>query len=79
MMELEETLLWAFIQNYHFDMANSAVHCAQVRWSPLTFRLAEAIEGERARIGSPAPSEKVLPQVYAVLLDKGLYEEDRGR
>ncbi len=78
-MSIDETLIWAFSQNFHFDLANAAVHCAPPRYSPLTFRLAEAIDEERDRRGAPAPSPIILPEVYAVLSDRGLYEEDPGR
>src|SRR5262245_20366830 len=41
--DLEFVLYQAFLKMYHEDRANAAMHCAEVRYSPLTFRLAEAM------------------------------------
>jgi hypothetical protein len=74
-MTLTETLLHAFRQNFHADHMNASIHCANVRYSPLTFRLAEQIQAQ--------PGVDIGPDhwsdVYLVLFDKGAYEEDRGR
>ena len=62
---------YAFDHFYHLDKANAAIHCAKVQFSPITFRLAEALaendDGFRKAF------------VVEVLSHKGLYEEDRGR
>ena len=43
MNPIHDTVHWAFRQNYHLDKSNAAVHCAPVRFSPLTFRLYETL------------------------------------
>ena len=45
-----------------------------MRYSPLTFRLAEQIQERGVKIDN-----EHFQDVYTVLLDKGLYEEDKGR
>jgi hypothetical protein len=60
---------WALTYFKAMDEANAAVHTGQVRYSPLTFRLAEALAGEEAESDT----------VRAVLKHRGEYEEDRGR
>jgi len=70
---LLEILVWAFRQNFHLDHSNASIHCAAVRYSPLTFRLAEQIN-----LLTPVSNE-VYQDVYTVLLDKGAYVEDAGR
>ena len=72
-LPLNETLWHAFKLVYHQDHANAAMHCAPVRYSPITFRLAEQINDI-----TPV-NEDVWSEVYSVLLDMGAYEEDRGR
>lgn len=67
-------LYQAFKHFYHLDHSNAAVHTAAVRYSPITFRLAEAIN-ELADEVTP----KVYADVYDVLTDMGAYEEDTGR
>jgi hypothetical protein len=68
-MDLSDVLMWSFQQNYHADHMNAAIHCAPVRFSPLTFRLAEALQ--EARI--------IGPEMQDVLTDRGRYQEDPGR
>ena len=58
---------------YHLDHSNAAIHMAPVRYSPITFRLAEAINNQHD------VSQTVFPDVYVVMLDRNTYEEDRGR
>ena len=53
----------------HLDQSNAATHCGTVRFSPLTFRLAE-VAAELGHTGS---------DVDLVLGHAGRYEEDRGR
>lgn len=74
MSDLLDILLWAFRQNFHLDHANACVHCAAVRYSPLTFRLAEKIQEQGVQIDAEHFSD-----VYLVLCDKGAYAEDPGR
>jgi hypothetical protein len=60
---------WAFHHHYHSDKSNAAVHLSAVRFSPLTFRLADAVR----------ESEWWCVHISEVLADKGKYSEDRGR
>lgn len=55
---------------YHTDCANAAIHMADVRFSPITFRLAEALRDSGG---------DVTPEMYKVLDHVGMYPEDRGR
>lgn len=65
---LVEVLGQALRHFVHLDESNAAIHCAPVRFSPLTFRLAECL----ARLGDDATPQSVLAHV-------GQYEEDKGR
>lgn len=69
---IEEIVWHCFRQNYHLDYANAAVHTALVRFSPLTFRLAEYI-------WETFPSYRSDERLHEVWLDRGEYEEDTGR
>lgn len=71
-MSLEETLWFSFVQNYHLDKGNAAVHCNVVRFSPITFRLAE-------HLWQQFPNLHLTIPLREVILDSGQYEEDRGR
>ena len=51
------------------DEANAAMHCADVRYSPITLRLAEALHD----LGD---SRDLSMHVWAHV---GAYEEDKGR
>jgi hypothetical protein len=56
----------------HTDEASAAMHCAGVRYSPITFRLAEAL----------APISEALSmttEVARVMAHVGQYAEDTGR
>lgn len=71
---LFDTVTFAFLQNYHLDHSNATIHCAKVRYSPLTFRLAEHL------YGLAEPFDRTLcDEAVAVLRDKGAYPEDTGR
>jgi len=56
----------------HLDESNAAIHTAQVRYSPITFRLAEALAPYAGTLDSTAEVARVIEHV-------GLYEEDSGR
>lgn len=71
-MPLEEVLWHCFRQNYHADQSNAAIHTSVVRYSPLTFRLAEWL-------WASAPSYHVNEMLRGVVLDLGAYDEDVGR
>lgn len=62
-------LRWSFAYFYNMDMMNSATHMSEVRFSRLTFMLAEAMEEE-----FPHNHE-----VQRVLGDRGQYPPDVGR
>lgn len=56
----------------HMDEANAAMHCAEVRYSPITFRLAEGLRDYNV-------NDPVSNDVAEVLIHSGKYEEDPGR
>jgi hypothetical protein len=70
MLTEAEVLSYAFLQNYHADKSNAAIHCSEVRFSPLTFRLAELLDKS---------GRQVSERVVEVLRDRGRYKEDAGR
>lgn len=61
--------LVCFNHFYHTDHANAAIHLADVKYSPITFRLAETLEN----------TSWETDEVYKVLMAKGKYELDHGR
>ena len=63
---IDDALAWALIHFEAQDRANAAIHCSPVRYSPITFRLAEALGKEYSLAA-------------AVLAERGKYVEDRGR
>lgn len=67
--QLEQAADWALVHFVHADQANAAMHCAPVRYSPITFRLAESLD----KLGVKTT------EVVAVMADKGRYDEDPGR
>ena len=70
---MKDALLWAFDHFYYMDKANACMHCAPVRFSPLTFRLAEALKEDWSE------QEDFTPELDEVLRHKGRYAEDPGR
>jgi hypothetical protein len=62
-------VVWALEHFAHTDKANAAMHLASVRFSPITFRLAEALDEESFRNSS----------VDEVLSHRHAYTEDPGR
>jgi len=66
-------LQWCFLQNYHLDNSNAAIHCAQVRFSPITFRLAELL------LEDWGDDEDITQELAEVREHMGVYEEDKGR
>ena len=53
----------------HMDQANSKIHCAEPRYSPITFRLAEALSATGWKSDA----------IEEVMAHRGQYKEDRGR
>ena len=73
MNELIEAALWALQYHEATDRANATVHCAPVRYSPITFRLARALEA-----WWPA-GEDIIEEMARVRSHRGKYQEDSGR
>ena len=71
MMSLLPTLEHALSHVYHEDLANAAMHTAPVKFSPITFRLAEQI--------SELEPDTQSEIVRHVLGHAGQYAEDTGR
>jgi hypothetical protein len=81
-MSLSEVLWQCFRYFAHADEMNAAMHTAEVRYSPITFRVAEQL-GAAFRAGVFV-SDPRKPEVAEVLLRKvldhrGGYAEDPGR
>lgn len=74
MDDLGGAALWAFEHFEATDRANAKIHCAPVRYSPITFRLARALRDAATDCG-----EDVTEEVVTVLAHDGTYAEDRGR
>lgn len=70
-------LVWSFRHFKAADEANAAIHCATVRYSPITFRLAEALDG--LDDVSFDDDDRALERVGEVLDHVGRYAEDTGR
>jgi hypothetical protein len=73
-------LLWSLAQNYHLDKSNAAIHNAEVRFSPITFRIVEAL-GDMAE--DLDWKVEALQDYWGMLNEvqqaKGAYPEDTGR
>jgi hypothetical protein len=63
----------AFLHFYHLDKSNAAFHCANVRFSPVTFRLAEHLRDAHHM------EALTSDELAHVLMELHTYEEDRGR
>jgi hypothetical protein len=73
MFNVTEVLMWCFQQNYHSDKSNADIHCSPVRFSPLTFRIYQALMAFW-------PDEEDITQEMAEVKNHiGTYEEDKGR
>lgn len=59
---LAEATLWAFEFCYHRDLSNAKLHCAPVRFSPLTERLAGALSTGLGLMQITEELEQVLAQ-----------------
>jgi hypothetical protein len=73
---LDRTLWWCFLQNARSDEANAALHCSQVRYSPLTFRIADQLDAMNIYDGLAPEGVALLRTVFA---HRGTYAEDPGR
>jgi hypothetical protein len=68
----EDCVLWSFDHFYHMDKANAAIHCAPVKFSPITFRLAH-------RLLATWGSSDITMELSEVRAHMNQYEEDTGR
>jgi hypothetical protein len=80
-MEPDVLLLHCLRHFVHLDHSNAAIHCSTVRYSPITFRLAEELErriiaGRTDDLLGDEVDERILFQVLAHV---GRYPEDSGR
>jgi len=64
-----DALVWCLEHFKTLDESNAAIHCAPVRYSPITFRVAGALDVLHVH----------LDTVEAVLAHRGVYAEDPGR
>jgi hypothetical protein len=73
--EIEDDLLaaaiLAFDYFFHKDSMNSKIHAGEVRFSPITFKLANALRQYGALFGNE--------RIDAVIEHDGKYEQDKGR
>jgi hypothetical protein len=72
-MTEQDAIHWAFLGYYHQDKANACMHCAPVRFSPITFRLAEVLSSY------PHKYENKTQELAEVNSHRGRYAEDPGR
>ena len=68
-----EALLWCFQQNYHLDKSNACVHCAPVKFSPITFKLYTAL------IELWPIEEDITQEMAEIASHLEMYELDHGR
>lgn len=69
-MTTYELMLTCLTYFANLDNSNAQIHTADVRYSPITFRLAEWVRYNGHEIPAVAA---------AVLAHQGLYAEDKGR
>lgn len=67
-----EAMVWCLEYFARLDESNAKIHCAPVRYSPITFRCERAL----IELGVDRSEHPVLAEVYA---HDGAYEEDKGR
>lgn len=72
---VDQTLWECFRYFSALDESNAAIHVSQVRYSPITFRLAEQLASVN-RDDLAAHNARLLDEVLRHL---GAYEEDKGR
>ena len=70
---LREAALWALIHFEAMDRGNAAMHCAPVRYSPITFRLT------RALLETWPENDDITEEMARVRHHDGMYAEDPGR
>lgn len=67
------TVEQAFLHFFYLDKANAAIHTAEVRFSPVTFRLQEALDAVQYM------TDTVAAEWREVRDHNGKYDEDKGR
>lgn len=77
-MSLDQVLWECFRHFVHLDHSNAAIHCSSVRYSPITFRIAEALDDVVPDVGGYLTDESAA-LLKGVLGHKGAYAEDEGR
>lgn len=78
--EIARALYESFRHFYHLDRSNAAMHMAPVRYSPITFRLAEVLTDNSRGVYIVVVNEGWSEhELDVVMHDRGLYPEDRGR
>lgn len=75
-LTIDQTLWECFRYFANADRMNAAMHTATVRYSPITFRVAEHLAPILGLDRLTAESEAMLREV---LNHRGAYEEDPGR
>jgi hypothetical protein len=73
MNELREAALWALQHFEAMDRANAAIHCAPVKYSPITFRLATSLKD------SWDIREDITEEMARVIHHREMYGLDFGR
>lgn len=68
-----EVLSHCLIHFWALDISNATVHCARVRYSPITFRIAEQFEGQEVE------NEEIRRVLDILSAHRGTYPEDTGR
>jgi hypothetical protein len=79
MMDLHELLFHCLRHFVHLDHSNAAIHTAPVRYSPITFRLAELLLRSfpaATESTGDALDDVIVRQVFDHIRQ---YEEDTGR
>lgn len=71
-----EALVWCLRHFKTLDESNAAIHCAPVKYSPLTFRIAQALDALDDVVFDDDRDET---GVRAVLAHVGAYQMDPGR
>jgi hypothetical protein len=73
MIDLLDLIQWAFLQNFYLDKSNACVHCAPVKFSPLTFRLFQGLSAVWPR------EDDITSEMAEVRSHLNKYELDGGR
>jgi hypothetical protein len=77
--EVLDAACWALKRLFHEDKANAAIHTSEVRFSPLTFRLAEALSVQRWQADALSSAYWPYAIIQEVMAHKNQYPEDKGR